>query len=217
MADVEPSRVGVCGASYGAYLSVLLSAERPVARLLLRAPALYADDSLDAVLAAPSGGEHVGLPAFVHALRALPMPVLLVESEHDEVISPAIVATYLAAQPAIDRVVLPGAGHALTDPAWRADFQRLLDRLLRRPLSRRRLPPVGVAGVEVAFERGRRAGRDRERLVVVAADPCSRRTRACTSPTCGSMSTRSRLPRTMIGNRSLRARVGSIGRNEMSP
>ncbi|MGB9373858.1 MAG: alpha/beta fold hydrolase [Jiangellales bacterium] len=126
MADVEPSRVGVCGASYGAYLSVLLSAERTVARLLLRAPALYADDSLDAVLSRRQAGSTADSPRFVHLLRALPMPVLLVESERDEVISPAIVATYLAAQPTIDRVVLPGAGHALTDPTWRADFQRLL-------------------------------------------------------------------------------------------
>ncbi|MGA7688131.1 MAG: alpha/beta fold hydrolase [Jiangellales bacterium] len=126
MPDVEPSRLGVCAASYGAYLSVLLSAERPVARLLLRAPALYADDRLDAVLARRRAGSTSESPRFVHALRALPMPVMLVESEHDEVISPAIVATYLAAQPAIDRVVIPGAGHALTDPTWRADFQRLL-------------------------------------------------------------------------------------------
>lgn len=126
MADIEPSRVGVCGASYGAYLSVLLSAERTVARLLLRAPALYADDSLDAVLSRRRAGSTADSPRFVHLLRALPMPVLLVESEHDEVISPAIVAAYLAAQPAIDRVVLAGAGHALTDPTWRADFQRLL-------------------------------------------------------------------------------------------
>ena len=126
MADVEPSRVGVCGASYGAYLSVLVSGERTVARLLLRAPALYADDSLVAVLSGRRAGSTADSPAFVHALRALPMPILLVESEQDEVISPAIVATYLAAQPAIDRVVLPGAGHALTDPAWRPEFQRLV-------------------------------------------------------------------------------------------
>jgi pimeloyl-ACP methyl ester carboxylesterase len=126
MSDVEPARVGVCAASYGAYLSVLLSAERPVARLLLRAPALYADDRLDAVLGRRRAGNTADSARFVQSLRALTMPVLLVQSEHDEVISPAVVAAYLDAQPAIERVVLAGAGHALTDPAWRADFQRLL-------------------------------------------------------------------------------------------
>ena len=44
---VDPSRIGVCAASYGAYLSVLLTAFRPVNRMLLRAPALYADDCFD--------------------------------------------------------------------------------------------------------------------------------------------------------------------------
>jgi uncharacterized protein len=124
--DVTPARAGVCAASYGSYLSVLLTTQRRVARLLLRAPALYADDCFDATLSQRRVGSTLESPRFISRLRALAMPVLLVESEHDEVISPAIVATYLAGQPAIDRVVLPGAGHALTDPAWRADYERVL-------------------------------------------------------------------------------------------
>jgi pimeloyl-ACP methyl ester carboxylesterase len=124
--DVETSRAGVCGASYGAYLSVLLTEQRDVARLLLRAPALYSDDSLDARLARRRAGSSHDSPRFVESLRHLSMPVLLVESENDEVIPPSMIATYLAGQPAIDRVVLDGAGHALTDPSWRRDYQRLL-------------------------------------------------------------------------------------------
>ncbi len=124
--DVTASRAGVCGASYGAYLSVLLTGRREVARLLLRAPAIYADDCFDATLSHRRAGSTLESPRFVERLRALTMSVLLVESEHDEVISPGIVATYLAGQPAIDRVVLPAAGHALTDPAWRAGYQRML-------------------------------------------------------------------------------------------
>lgn len=123
---VTSSRAGVCAASYGAYLSVLLSGERAVARLLLRAPALYADSCVDSTLSQRRVGSMLESPRFVRLLGALAMPVLLVESEHDEVIAPAVVGTYLAGQPAIERVVLPGAGHALTEPAWRADYQRLL-------------------------------------------------------------------------------------------
>jgi uncharacterized protein len=48
---VDPNRLGVCGASYGAYLAALLRAERPVQRLLLRAPALYGDDVFDMPIA----------------------------------------------------------------------------------------------------------------------------------------------------------------------
>ena len=124
--DVDPARAGVCGASYGAYLSVLLTEQRRVARLLLRAPALYADDCLDARLSQRRAGGTDSSPLFAAALRRIDAPVLLVESENDEVISPVTVATYLVSQPSIDRVVLPGASHALTDPRWRADYERLL-------------------------------------------------------------------------------------------
>lgn len=124
--EVDPVRAGVCGASYGAYLSVLLTEQRRVARVLLRAPALYADDCLDATLSQRRAGSAQASPEFAATLGRIGVPVLLVESEHDEVIPPAVVATYLACQPGIDRVILPGAAHALTDPRWRADYQRLL-------------------------------------------------------------------------------------------
>lgn len=123
---VEAARAGVCAASYGAYLSVWLTEQRQVARLLLRAPALYPDDCLDARLSQRRAGSTHSSPLLADALRRLDVPVLLVESENDEVISPVVVATYLASQPRIDRVVLPGASHALTDPRCRADYQRLL-------------------------------------------------------------------------------------------
>lgn len=118
--DVVPSRVGVCGASYGAYLAVLLTSRRAVGRLLLRAPALYDDDCLDLPLSRRRAGGAGSIALDV--LAAVSAPVLVVESEHDEVIPPGTVAAYLAARPGTDLRVLPGAAHALTDPAWRADF-----------------------------------------------------------------------------------------------
>lgn len=123
---VAADRVGVCSASYGAYLSVLLAERRRVARLLLRAPALYPDGSLDVPLGQRRAGDRRTSRTFLDRLTALRCPLLLVESERDEVIPPAVIAAYLEAQPRAEHAVLADAGHALTDPAWRAAYQRLL-------------------------------------------------------------------------------------------
>lgn len=125
-AGVDPSRIGVCGASYGAYLSVLLAEQRPVARLLLRAPALYADDVLGETLSHRRMGDAASARRGLTAVAASSVPTMLVESERDEVIPHDIVATYLAARPEIEHVVLPEAAHSLTDPRWRAQYERLV-------------------------------------------------------------------------------------------
>lgn len=124
--SVHPDRVVLCGASYGGYLGVLATAHRPVARLVLRAPALYRDDIAGSTLSERRAGDALTARRFLATLSSTSMPTLLVESERDEVIPHEVVTTYLQARPDIDHVVLPGAGHALTDPAWRAAYQRLL-------------------------------------------------------------------------------------------
>lgn len=123
---LDPARIGVCAASYGAYLSVLLSALRPVDRLLLRAPALYADDCFDRVLGQRRPGDPTTASTPLAHLARFPGPVTIVESEHDEVISRATINAYLAALPSASHLVQPGARHALTDPAWRAAFLRIV-------------------------------------------------------------------------------------------
>ena len=120
---VDPARIGVCGASYGAYLAALLVGERPVAGLLLRAPALYPDAAIDA----PPRDRRAGVeqPANALALRNLAAfggPVALVESERDEVIPHAVVEAYLDACPQARHTVIPGAAHSLSDPAWNEAF-----------------------------------------------------------------------------------------------
>jgi uncharacterized protein len=124
--SVDPARVGVCAASYGAYLSVLLTALRPVERMLLRAPALYADECFDKVLSQRAPGDPTSAPTPLAHLALFPGRVTIVESENDEVISHDTIAAYLAALPRAVHVIQPGAPHALTDPAWRADFQRIV-------------------------------------------------------------------------------------------
>ncbi len=123
---VDPTRIGVCAASYGAYLSILLSALRPVERLLLRAPALYADDCFDRVLGERRSGDPTTAPTPLAHLGLFGGPVTIVESEHDEVISHDTVEAYLGALPRAVHVVQPDARHALTDPAWREAFQRIV-------------------------------------------------------------------------------------------
>ncbi len=123
---VDPGRIGVCAASYGAYLSALLTALRPVSRMLLRAPALYADDTFDRGLAQRRPGRPATAPTLLAHLARVAGPVAVVESERDEVISRDTIEAYLAALPRAIHEVLPAATHALTDPAWRVAFQRVV-------------------------------------------------------------------------------------------
>jgi pimeloyl-ACP methyl ester carboxylesterase len=123
---VDPGRIGVCAASYGAYLAVLLTALRPVNRMLLRAPALYADDCFDRGLSQRRAGDPTTAPTPLAHLALFPGPVTIVESEQDEIISHDTVAAYLDALPRAGHVVQPEARHALTDPAWREAFLRIV-------------------------------------------------------------------------------------------
>ncbi|MPY77365.1 MAG: alpha/beta fold hydrolase [Actinophytocola sp.] len=118
--DVD--RIGVCAASYGAYLSCLLLGERPVARLLIRAPALYIDaDGED-----PESRRHlrklIDTNAALANLAAFDGDTLVLESEHDEVISQASIEAYLRAARHGTHRVLAGANHALTDESSNAAF-----------------------------------------------------------------------------------------------
>jgi dienelactone hydrolase len=108
---VVPRRIGVCGASYGAYLTALLTAERPTRGLLLRAPALYADDDLDTP---------------IERLGRYDGEVTIVESALDEVISRATIDAYLAACRRASHHVIPDTGHVLKDPAARSAFLELV-------------------------------------------------------------------------------------------
>jgi pimeloyl-ACP methyl ester carboxylesterase len=124
---VDPLRIGVCGASYGAYLAALLIAYRSTRALLLRAPALYPDSELEAL----GGSRRTDLQALDGAapLRNLADfvgPVLIVESERDEVIPHDVIQTYLDACPQAEHELLPGAAHAMTDPRWNEAFVELL-------------------------------------------------------------------------------------------
>ena len=122
---VDPTRVGVCGASYGGLLAVLLTGRRPVKRLLLRAPSL---DGYAASRTGRRGPVSTQLSQTteewdgIAVLARYQGPVLIVESEKDEVIPHASIEAYLRLSPGSQHQVIPNATHALTDPAWDAAF-----------------------------------------------------------------------------------------------
>lgn len=121
--EVDSERIGVCAASYGAYLAALLISDRPAKRLLLRAPALYADEDLDAPIGTRRGtrGTEEGSAALA-SLSRYGGDVLIVESGRDEVIPPETIDAYRSACERGSYVSIPDATHALDEPAWRRTF-----------------------------------------------------------------------------------------------
>jgi dienelactone hydrolase len=144
---VDSERVAVVGSSYGAYLAVLLTAERKVRALALQAPAIYKDPDFDRPKTA------LNLDGDLPAYRRRPLPpednlalrnaarfagdVLLVESEHDTVIPHQVIENYRAAFAAAASVthrLLGGADHGLSREPWRRAYGATLAEWLSRVL-----------------------------------------------------------------------------------
>jgi pimeloyl-ACP methyl ester carboxylesterase len=130
--EVDVGRIGAAGASYGGYLAALLTARRPVARLAMRAPMVYADSELDVPLARRETPP--GVPAESAALEAVGRfsgSVLIVESGEDKDVPAAMIQAYRDAHPGAEHVVIPDAGHELNRPEWRAAFLAALTEFFR--------------------------------------------------------------------------------------
>lgn len=136
---VDPEGVALVGSSYGAYIAVLVTAERKVRWLALRVPAIYKDEgfdrpkrqlNLEADLRAYR--ETALEPSDNRALRAASRfrdDVLIVESERDQVIPHQVTDNYLRAFGAAHSLthrVIRGADHALDRDAWRRRYGRIL-------------------------------------------------------------------------------------------
>lgn len=136
---VDRDAIAVVGSSYGAYLAAILTSERPVRWLGLRAPALYMDQGWTR----PKVELHHGADLYSyrrrvidpHTNRALRAclefagDVLIVESEHDDIVPHPTVASYLAAckgARSLTYRVLEGADHALSNPASQQAYTSLL-------------------------------------------------------------------------------------------
>jgi hypothetical protein len=136
---VDPQRIGVVGSSYGGYLAALLTGERSVRWLGLRAPALYKDEGFS------WPKQQLNKDPDLHAFRRRPVApsdnealqccarfkgdALIVESEHDTVIPHQVVANYLNAfqqARSLTHHVLQGADHALSNLDHRHEYEAVL-------------------------------------------------------------------------------------------
>lgn len=137
--DVDPEAICVVGSSYGAYLATILTTQRPVRWLALRAPALYLDSGWDS----PKLQLHrdqdlktyrrsVVPPRDNRALRALQQfggDVLLVESENDQIIPRAVISSYQEAARQVKSMTMrciAGADHGLSGEADQRAYTQLL-------------------------------------------------------------------------------------------
>ena len=135
---VDKTAICVVGSSYGGYLAAILTSLRPVRWLGLRVPALYKDEDwavpkqrLDKrVLASYRRG-----PVSAEENRALGAcalfdgDVLIVESEHDDVVPHPVIANYRDAFDKAHSVtyrVIGGADHALSERPWQEAYTSIV-------------------------------------------------------------------------------------------
>lgn len=146
--SVDSNAIAVIGSSYGGYMAALLSSERNVRWLALRAPALYRDEHWNT----PKRQLHKGDDLVRYrssvverdanrALRACAKftgDVLIIESELDAVIPAPVVTSYVEAcvnAQSLTYRVLKNADHGLSDDASQHAYSNVLFSWWREMLS----------------------------------------------------------------------------------
>ncbi|WP_404289934.1 alpha/beta hydrolase family protein [Microvirga sp. RSM25] len=135
---VDRNAIAVVGSSYGGYLAAILSSLRPVRWLALRVPALYRDE--DWPLPKQQLKKY-GLADYrrgrvtpdqnraLAACAAFQGDVLIVESEHDDIIPHPVIENYLTALKGAHSLtyrLIEEADHALSEEAWQQSYTSLL-------------------------------------------------------------------------------------------
>ena len=135
LVGAEP--IAVLGFSFGAYMGAYLAANRPVQFLVLRSPALYPDEDWSTPKEQLDKRDLKAYRQQVHAKNQngalgrcsrFTGDVLLIYSEHDEVIPPPVIASYESAfdgARSLTRYTLKGADHTLSDPAWQTEYRNV--------------------------------------------------------------------------------------------
>jgi len=136
---VDGTSIAVIGSSYGGYLASILSSMRPVRWLGMRVPALYLDEGWTT----PKRALHKEHDLAAYRRRIVPASenralraaadfrgdVLLVESEHDETVSHAVLASYLQAflcAHSLTYRIIDGADHGLSDEGSQRAYTALV-------------------------------------------------------------------------------------------
>lgn len=135
---VDASSIAVAGSSYGGYLAAILTSLRPVRWLSLRVPALYKDEDWSLP---KEELKKYGLAAYrrltvspdenraLGACAAFRGDVLIVESEHDDIVPHPVIANYVAAfekAHSLTYRVIEGADHGLSEDVWQQAYTALL-------------------------------------------------------------------------------------------
>ena len=137
--SVDASAIAVVGSSYGGYLATILTSIRPVSWLALRVPALYIDTGweLPKLQLHQDQDLRTYRRSFVEAatnraLRACGAfrgDVLLIESEQDDLVPPAVIKSYRAActqARSLTYRCIPAADHGLSDETSQRVYTGLL-------------------------------------------------------------------------------------------
>ena len=136
---VDPASIALVGSSYGGYLGAILTTMRPVKWLALRAPALY----IDTGWTTPKLELHqtqdlksyrkrfirAGDNKALAACQAFKGDVLLIESEHDDVIPQAVLSSFREActhARSLTYRCIAGADHGLTNDTAQRSYNSLL-------------------------------------------------------------------------------------------
>ncbi len=138
--EVNPENINVVGSSFGAYLGTILTEERRIKKLLLRAPADYRDDDFE--ISGVRGSEDPEIMEWrrklhnsdeTKSLRALHKyegKLLVVESGKDKIIPHETVQSFINAATNKDRVgyiCMPEAEHSLSgDEKKQEEFRSIV-------------------------------------------------------------------------------------------
>jgi dienelactone hydrolase len=142
--NVNPGRIALVGSSYGGYLAAIATSLRPVRWLALRVPALYVDTGWEMPKLQLRKEQDLEsyrqtiIPAQANrALLACSQfegDVLLVQSEIDHLIPPAVISNYREAcvqARSLTYRLMRGTDHGLTDEAMSQAYTALLCNWLR--------------------------------------------------------------------------------------
>ncbi len=135
---VDPAAIAVVGSSYGGYLATILAAMRPVRWLALRAPALYKDEDWavpkrrldrDELATYRRGTVRAHQNRALRACAGFEGDVLIVESEHDDIVPHPVITNYRKAfekARSLTYRVIEGADHGISTEPFQQAYTTLL-------------------------------------------------------------------------------------------
>ncbi len=139
---VDKNKIGVVGSSYGGYLSAILASKRNLKWVVLRAPALYKDDTFNLPSwkvmnkdkykrAKKYKKEKIDFNNLaLQSLHKFRGDILLLKSEKDEIIPEHYTRNYIKTinpKANFDLKIIKDADHSLSQNKWKQEFIKILE------------------------------------------------------------------------------------------